>query len=353
MKTVTVIPGDGVGSEVVAAALRVIAATGAALEWDLVEAGAGSYEREGTVLPERVLESLRRTRVGLKGPLTTSTDAAYGSPNVALRSALDLHTTIRPTRSFEGLDGVEPGIDLVVVKMNHEDLYSRLGFAGGGEGADRLSDLLRDGGDAVRPGTAFSIKTMSEHEVRRVAQAAYEFAVATGRSRVTIVHKATLVPHADGLFLEVARAVGRSYPGIETDDALVDAVCERIIAKPGAFDVLLLPRMYGDIVSGVAAAKAGGIGLAPGVNIGEGCTLFEAAHGSAPRLAGRNRANPFALILSGVMMLHHLGEDEAADRIEAAVEALIRDGGPLTYDLAPAGRASTTSQVADAVIAKL
>lgn len=351
--TITLFPGDGIGPDVVNAAVQTISATGVQVEWDVVEAGASAFEREGVALPERAIESVRRTGVALKGPLTTSAEAAYGSPNVALRRALDLHTTIRPSRSLNGLRAGKQGVDLVVVKMNLEDLYSRIGFAAGSAAAISMGELLRSNGYEMGHEAAYSIKPLSAPEVQRVVEAAFEFASSAGRSRVTIVHKATLIPHTDGLFLEVARAVGKSYPGIEVDDALVDSVCERIIARPESFDVLVMPRMYGDIVSGVAAASVGGVGIAPGVNIGERYAVFEAAHGSAPRLAGTNRANPIGVIMSGAMLLRHLGEDEAADRIENAVAGVVEDGLTLTYDLARPGESSTTSEVTEAVIAKL
>lgn len=351
---VTLLPGDGVGPRLVAAAVEAIAATGVRIEWERVEIGATVFEREGVALPERAVESVRRTGVALKGPCATSADPAYGSPNVALRRALDLHTTIRPARDFKrSAANGGPRVDMAVVKMNHEDLYARLGCAAGSEAAESIAELMRAGGGAIGPETAFSIKPLSVPEVRRVARAACDFAIAAGRSRVTIVHKATLIPHTDGLFLETAREVGRAYPGLEVDDSLVDTVCERMIARPDSFDVLLTARMYGDIVSGVAAAAVGGVGLAPGVNIGDGCAVFEAAHGSAPRLAGTDRANPMALILSGAMLLRHLGERRAADRLEAAVERVVGEGRTLTYDLAEPGRAASTTEVTEAVIEQL
>ena len=350
--TITLLPGDGVGPELVDAAVEAIAATGVSIDWEKVETGESAFNREGRPLPERAVESVRRNGVALKGPMTTSADAAYGSPNVALREALDLHTTIRPSRSI-GADTAEAVVDLVVVKMNHEDLYSRMGFNRGTAAAASLDAMLGEHGHRVGPDTAYSIKPLSAPEVRRVAEAAFDFAHENGRSRVTIAHKATLIPHADGLFLEVARAVGDAYPEIEVDDELVDTVCERIVARPDRYDVLVMPRMYGDIVSGVAAASVGGVGIAPGVNVGEACVVFEAAHGSAPRLAGTDKANPIALILSGVMLLRHIGEGDAAQRLEWAVDDLVREGRTLTYDLARGGRASSTTEVTEAIIARL
>ncbi|MGH2952428.1 MAG: isocitrate/isopropylmalate dehydrogenase family protein [Solirubrobacterales bacterium] len=354
LHTVTVVPGDGIGPEVVEAACRVIDASGARIEWEVQEAGAAALERHGNPLPEQVAESVRRRGVALKGPLTTSADRAYGSPNVALREALDLHTTIRPCRALEGVAPPRPGVDLVVVKMNHEDLYARIGFAHDRAVSGELRELIRQTGAAeLTDDTGLSIKPLSQSGARRVIGEAFAYARAHGRSRVTVVHKASLMPETDGLFLEVAREVGDGYSDVAMDDELVDTVCERLVSKPESYDVLVTPRMYGDIVSGLGAALIGGPGMAPGVNIGEQCVVFEATHGSAPRLAGRGRANPIALIRSGAMLLDHLGEREAGERVEAAVGAVVREGRTVTYDLRPPGGSASTDEVADAVIAAL
>lgn len=351
---VTVIPGDGIGPDVVDAARRVLDASGPAIEWDVQEAGAAAVASEGTPLPERVVESVRRTGTALKGPLTTSVDTAHGSPNVALREALGLYATIRPCRALDGVGTALAGTDLAIVKMNTEDVYARIGYARGSAATAALRDLVRrDTGHELADDAGVSLKPLSASAARRVVVEAFEHARAHARSRVTVVHKAPLMPETDGLFLEVAREVGEGYPEIALDDELVDTVCERLVSRPAAYDVLVMPRMYGDIVSGVAAAAIGGPGMAPGVNVGDGCAVFEAAHGSAPRLAGRARANPIAVILSGALMLRHLGEREAADRVEAAVAAVARQGATLTYDLQPAGEPASTGEVADAVIAAL
>ena len=350
--TVTVVPGDGIGPEVVEAARRALNATGTPIEWDVQEAGTLVAEREGTPLPRRVIESVSRNRVALKGPLTTSTDPAYGSPNVALREALDLHTTIRPCRALEGIRGPHSRADLVIVKMNYEDLYDRIGYAGRSAEAAVLRDLIRrTTGRQIPEDAAMSIRPLSGSAARRVIKKAFEYARAHGRTRVTAVHKAPLIPETDGLFLEIAREVGEAYGDMKQDDELVDTVCERLVSRPGAYDVLVTPRMYGDILSGPGAALAGGPGMAPGVNVGGNCAVFEAAHGTAPRMHGRGRANPIAMILSGAMMLRHLGERDAGERLEAAVAKVVREGRTVSYDLKPAGGPATTKEVADAVIA--
>lgn len=352
--TVTVVPGDGIGPEVVDAARRVLDASGASIEWDVQEAGEVAVERGGRPLPERLVESVRRSGVAIKGPLATSAGAAFGSPSVALRAALDLHTTIRPCRALAGVPVPRPGADLVVVKMNQEDLYARIGFAAGDPATAELRDLVRRStGCRLAEDTGASVRPLSASAARRVVGEAFEYARAHGRARVTAVHKAPLIPQTDGLFLEVAREVGAGYSDVAFDDALVDTVCERLISRPGAYDVLVMPRMYGDIVSGIGAALIGGPGMAPGVNVGHGRAVFEAAHGSAPRLAGRGRANPIALILTGVLLLRHLGRWEAADRVDAAVAAVVREGRTLTYDLEPAAGPASTDEVAEAVIMAL
>lgn len=352
--TVTVVPGDGIGPEVTEAARQVLEATGVSIEWDVQTAGAAALEREGTPLPERVIESMRRNGVALKGPLAASTDSEYGSPSIAIREALGLHTTIRPCRALDGIRTPHPGLDLVIVKMNHEDLYAGIGFAQGSPSTAALGELiLNSAGRRLAEDAGASIKPLSGSAARRVASEAFEYARAHGRPRVTVVHKAPLMPETDGLFLESAREVAKAYADVTLDDELVDTLCERLVRGPAAYDVLVMPRMYGDLISGVGAALIGGLGMAPGVNIGGGCAVFEATHGSAPRLAGRGRANPIALILSGALLLRHLGEPKAADRLEAAVATVVREGRTVTYDLEPAGPPASTANVAEAVIGAL
>ena len=352
--TVTLVPGDGIGPEVVAAARLVLEATGVAIEWDVQEAGAAAFEREGTPLPARVIESVRRTGVALKGPLSTSAEPAYGSPNIALREALGLHTTIRPCQALHGLRTQRARADLVIVKMNQEDLYERIGYARGAAATAEVRGLIeRTTGHRLPADAAVSIKPLSTSAARRVVTEAFEYARAHGRSKVTAVHKAPLMPETDGLFLEAAREVGEAYADVELDDDLVDTVCERIVSRPDRYDVLVMPRMYGDIVSGLGAALIGGAGMAPGMNVGEGCAVFEAVHGSAPRLAGLERANPLALIRTGELLLRHLGESHSADQVGAAVAAVVREGRTLSYDLKPSGEPASTREVAEAVVAAL
>ncbi len=354
---ITLIPGEGIGPEVLGAARRAVDATGVSVDWDVQEAGAASFVREGSPLPTRLVESVRERGVALKGPFDTSTPHGYRSPSIALRRALDLHTTIRPCLALPGREVAAPEADLVVVKMNHEDVYAGIEFERSSESAAGLRKLVAaSGGPRLAADTGFTLKPISFSEARRVADAGFRFAVAQGRARVTAVHKASLMRESDGVFLAAATAVAAEYPQIRFDDALVDAVCEQLVTRAIEFDVLLMPRMYGDIVSGITAAVVGGVGLAPGVNLGPGCAVFEAAHGTAPRLAGQDAANPSAAILSAAMMLRHLGEERAARRLNEAVASVAAAGETLTYDMR-AGRervgAATTSQFADAVVAAL
>jgi isocitrate dehydrogenase (NAD+) len=354
---VALIPGEGIGPEVIAAARGVVDATGVAIEWDVQIAGAAAFEREGTALPDRVVESVRQRGVALKGPLDTANRHGYRSPSIALRRALDLHTTVRPCRAPAGIAVPAPDADLVVVKMNHEDTYAGIEFARSSAAADRLRELIvAEGGPALASDTGFSLKPISAGEARRVIAAAFDYARTHGRRRVTAVHKASLMRESDGVFLATAREVAAMCPEVEFDDALVDAVCEQLVTRASGYDVMVMPRMYGDILSGIAAAVTGGLGVSPGVNLGPGCAVFEAAHGTAPRLAGRDVANPTAAILSGVMLLRRLGEEEAAARLDDAVADVIADGTALTYDLRPGRQpagAASTSEFADAVVTAL
>ncbi len=347
----TVVPGDGIGPEVVSAARMVLDASGPAIAWDVQEAGASAREAEGVALPDRVVDSIKRSGVALKGPLQTAADLPHGSPNVELRERLGLHTTIRPCRALAGIETLRPDLDVVIVKMNQEDLYARLGLERGTPIVAELREALGTKTAArIAADAAVSLRPLSATAAAKTIEAAFSFARANGRRRVTAVHKAQLIPETDGLFLETARQIGGANPDVELDDALVDTVCERLITRPSAYDVLVMPRMYGDIVSGVSAALVGGPGLAPGVNLGEDCAVFEAAHGTAPHRAGSDRVNPLAVILSGAMLLRHLGESGAADRVEGAVERVLREGLVRTYDLAPPGEPATTQEMARAVV---
>ncbi|TME83528.1 MAG: isocitrate/isopropylmalate dehydrogenase family protein [Chloroflexi bacterium] len=329
---VTLIPGDGIGPELAEATRRVLDASGVGFEWDVVEAGEAVIERHGTPLPEYVLESIRRNRVALKGPITTPIGTGFRSVNVTLRQALGLYANLRPARSMKGLETRYENVDLVIVRENTEDLYA---------GIEHM----------VGPDAAESIKIITRTASERVARFAFDYAVANGRRKVTAVHKANIMKLSDGLFLESCRTVAAQYEGrVEFEDRIVDNMCMQLVQKPELYDVLVLPNLYGDIVSDLAAGLVGGLGVAPGANIGTEAAVFEAVHGSVPKYAGQNKANPTALMLSGVLMLRHLGETAAAERVETAIRDVVADGRSVTYDL---GGTAGTSDMADAVIERL
>jgi isocitrate dehydrogenase (NAD+) len=325
--TITLIPGDGIGPEVTAAAVRVLEATGVGLEWETEAAGASATAEFGTPLPARVLESVRRNQVALKGPTETPVGTGHRSINVQLRKELDLYANLRPVRTLPGVRSRYEGVDLVVVRENTEDLYSGLEHV-------------------VVPGVVESLKIITERASTRIALFAFAYAETHGRQRVSAVHKANIMKLSDGLFLDCCRRVAAEYPGLRYDEIIVDNACMQLVLDPTRFDVLLLENLYGDIVSDLCAGFVGGLGMAPGANIGDDAAVFEAVHGSAPDIAGRNLANPIALVLSGAMMLEHLGEVAAARRVREAVSAVLSEGNGLTRDLG--GRAST-SEIADAI----
>jgi isocitrate dehydrogenase (NAD+) len=338
---VTLIPGDGVGPEVVGAARRVLDATGIAIEWDERAAGQAAVDAGEEALPAATVESIRERGVALKGP-TATPRGGHRSANVALRAALDLHTSIRPV--------AYGGLDLVVARMNGEDLYAGIEWEAGSEGAEAVRRVVSDTlGASIEPDAGIGLKPLSRTAVERSTRTALDWASGAGRKRVTIAHKATVMRHTDGLFLEAARASAEAA-GWETDDMLVDTLCGELARRPERFDVLLAPILYGDLLSDLAAGLAGGPGIAPNANLGDDAAVFEPVHGSAPRIAGRNLANPFATILAGAMLLRHLGETQAAERIEAAIAA----AEVVTYDLAP-GRdeasAPSTDTVAESIAA--
>ena len=328
---VTLIPGDGIGPEVSLAARRVVDASGAQIDWHVEEAGEAQMAREGTPLPERTIESVARDRVALKGPITTPVGSGFRSVNVALRKKFDLYANVRPVRTFPGVQSRYEGVDLVVVRENTEDLYAGIEHMIGDYAAESIKLITRRGSE-------------------RIARYAFDYALRNGRHKVTAIHKANIMKCTDGLFLDTVRAVAAEYPQIEFTDEIVDAACMHVVQRPEAYDVLVLPNLYGDIMSDLCAGLVGGIGLAPSANIGADCAIFEAVHGSAPKHAGKNDANPTALMLSAAMMLRHLGETEAAGCIESAVLALLRGGVKVTYDL---GGGLGTSEFADAVIAEM
>ncbi|HYH93565.1 MAG TPA: isocitrate/isopropylmalate family dehydrogenase [Candidatus Saccharimonadales bacterium] len=329
---VTLIPGDGIGPELAEATRRVLDATGVAFEWEVQDAGEGVMAEHGTPLPEHVLESIRRNKVALKGPITTPVGEGFRSVNVALRQSLDLYANLRPARSMRGLETRYEDVDLVIVRENTEDLYAGIEH--------------RVGRDAAE-----SIKIITREASERIARFAFDYAVANGRKKVTAVHKANIMKLSDGLFLESCRTVAADYDGrIEFEDRIVDNMCMQLVQKPDLYDVLVLPNLYGDIVSDLAAGLVGGLGVAPGANIGIQAAVFEPVHGSAPKYAGLDKANPTALILSGALMLRHLGYPEVGERVETAVRDIIAEGTSTTYDL---GGSTGTSGFADAVIDRL
>src|SRR6266481_7933476 len=331
---VTLIPGDGIGPELAEATRRVLDATGIDFEWETVDAGEAVIAEYGTPLPDHVLESIRRNKVALKGPITTPVGGGFRSVNVTLRQALGLYANVRPARSMKGLETRYEDVDLVVVRENTEDLYA---------GIEHM----------VGPDAAESIKIITRAASERIARFAFEYAVANGRRKVTAVHKANIMKLSDGLFLESCTTVAAEYDGrIEFEDRIVDNMCMQLVQKPDLYDVLVLPNLYGDIVSDLCAGLVGGLGVAPGANIGEDGAVFEATHGSAPKYKGLNKVNPTALILSGMLMLRHLGEKAAGDRLEQAVAAVIAEGKHVTYDLKPHRDDPTavgTQEMADAI----
>jgi isocitrate dehydrogenase (NAD+) len=354
---VTLVPGDGVGPELSEATRRVLEGTGVAFEWDVQEAGADVMDRYGTPLPEHVLESIRRTKVAIKGPITTPVGTGFRSVNVALRKELDLYCCLRPCKSYPGVRSRYEGVDIVICRENTEDLYAGIEFEQGQPETAKLLDVLSDlTGREIREDSGISIKPISLTGSRRILRYAFEYARRYERRKVTAVHKANIMKFTDGLFLATAREVAQDYPDVEFEDRIVDNLCMQLVQRPEEYDVLVLPNLYGDIVSDLCAGLVGGLGLAPGANIGEEAAVFEATHGSAPKYKGLNKVNPMAMMLSGVLMLHHLGEDDAGDRLERAIAEVVAEGRAVTYDLKATRDDPTavgTSEVADAVLEKL
>ena len=312
---VTLIPGDGIGPELAEATKGVLEATGIGFEWDIQQAGEATIASEGTPLPDRVVESIRANGVGLKGPITTPVGSGFRSVNVALRKELELYANVRPARTMAGVESRYENVDLIIVRENTEDLYAGVEHMVGKDAAE-------------------SIKIITRAASQRIARYAFEYAVKNGRRKVTAVHKANIMKLSDGLFLESAQQVAAEYAGrVEFEDRIVDNMCMQLVQKPELYDVLVLPNLYGDIVSDLAAGLVGGLGVAPGANIGEKAAVFEPVHGSAPKYAGQNKANPTALILSAALMLRHLGETGAADAVESAVREVIAESRTVTYDL--------------------
>src|ERR671928_998747 len=354
---VTFIPGDGTGPEISEATQRVLEATGVDFEWDFQSAGADVYEEEGTPLPDRVLDSIKERGLAIKGPITTPVGSGFRSINVALRKELDLYACIRPCKAYEGVRTRFPETDVVIVRENTEDLYAGVEFEHDTEDADKLTRFLADElHSPVREHSGISIKPISEFGSERIVRAAFDYARDYGRRKVTAAHKANIMKFSDGLFLEVARRVAQDYSDIEFEDRIIDNLCNQLVSRPEEYDVIVLPNLYGDIVSDLGAGLIGGLGLAPGANVGDEYAVFEAVHGSAPKYKGQNKVNPMALMLSGVMLLRHVEERDAADRLEDAIADIIREGESVTYDMKPTRddpSAVGTSDVADAIIAKM
>lgn len=375
---ITLIPGDGTGPEITEATRRVIEATGVAIEWEVKEAGVDVMDKYGTPLPEEVLESIRRNKVALKGPITTPIGKGFRSVNVAMRKELDLFACVRPCKYYPGIRSKYADVDLVIVRENTEDLYAGVEFDLGSEEAKTIIEMS---GGKIRPDSAISIKPISVTGTRRIVKLAFDYAIANGRKSVTAVAKANIMKFTDGLFYEVAREVAKAYgakfewsnlepdagdetltieagrgAGILYQERLVDNMCMQLVQKPELYDVICLPNLYGDILSDLCAGLVGGLGVAPGANIGDESALFEPTHGSAPKYKGQNKVNPIAMILSGMLMLRHINETDAADRLEKAVAKIIAEGKYVTYDMKPDRNDPTavgTSQVADAIIREL
>ena len=357
MAKVTLITGDGTGPELAQAAKRCIDATGANIEWDIQEAGIDVMEREGTPLPERTIESVKKNRVALKAPITTPVGTGFRSVNVFLRQNLDLYACLRPCKSYKGVRSKYDNIDLIVVRENTEDLYAGIEFEMGQQTTAELIEWINSHSDRkVRDDSGISIKPISVEGTKRIVRFAFEYARKHNRRKVTSVHKANIMKFSDGLWLEVSREVAKEFPDIEFEDRIVDNMCMQLVQKPELYDVLVLPNLYGDIISDLCAGLIGGLGVAPGANIGENGAVFEATHGSAPKYKGQNKVNPTALILSGKLMVDYLGFEKEAQILEQAVADVIAKGEKVTYDL-KADRndpsAVGTSEMADAIIERI
>ncbi|HNS21174.1 MAG TPA: isocitrate/isopropylmalate dehydrogenase family protein [Sedimentisphaerales bacterium] len=357
MTNVTLITGDGIGPEIAEAARRCVDATGAQIHWEVAEAGVDVMARTGTPLPDATVESIKKNGVALKAPITTPVGTGFRSINVHLRQCLDLYVCLRPCKSYQGVRSKYQNIDLVIVRENTEDLYAGIEYQKGqGDTLELIDWLNKHSKKRIAPDAGISIKPISVTATERIVRFAFDYARKNGRKKVTSVHKANIMKFSDGLWLEVSREVAKNYPDIEFEDRIVDNMCMQLVQKPELYDVLVLPNLYGDIVSDLCAGLVGGLGVAPGANIGEKGATFEATHGSAPKYKGMNKVNPTALILSGVLMLRHLGKEDEANRLENAVAAVIAEGKNVTYDMKENRDDPTavgTSEMADAIIERL
>lgn len=354
---VTFIPGDGTGPEIAEATKRVLDATGVDFNWHVEEAGVDIMETAGTPLPDTVISSIRQNKVAIKGPITTPVGTGFRSVNVALRKELDLYACVRPCKSYEGVRSKYSDIDLVLVRENTEDLYAGIEFEKDTPDAEKIRREIEElSGSKIADHSGISIKPISVEGTRRIVQYAFDYAREYGRKKVTAVHKANIMKYTDGLFLAVATEVAKENSDIEFEERIVDNMCMQLVQKPELYDVIVLPNLYGDVLSDLAAGLVGGLGVAPGANIGADAALFEPTHGSAPKYAGQNKVNPMAMMLSGVMMLRYLKETDAADRMENAIAEVIREGTDVTYDMKADRNDPTavgTSGVADALVKKL
>ncbi len=343
---VTLIPGDGIGPELVETVKRVIEGTGVRINWETVDAGEDAIAKHGTPLPDSALESVKKNKVALKGPITTPIGTGFRSVNVALRKSLNLYACLRPCKSYPGVKSHFPAIDLVIVRENTEDLYAGVEYLNSSAGAQEIIKMSQG---KINPDANISIKPISRTATEKIAKFAFEFAVKNGRKKVTSVSKANIMKFTDGLFYEVCRETAKKYPKIQYEERLVDNMCMQLVQKPELYDVLVLPNLYGDIISDLCAGLVGGLGVAPGANFGDDCALFEAVHGSAPKYKGMNKTNPTALLLSAKMMLSHIGETEVANRLEEAITRVIKEGKQTTYDL---GGNAGTREMGDVILKK-
>lgn len=358
MYKITLIPGDGVGPEITEATRRCIEATGVEIDWEILDAGENVIEKYKTPLPKHVLESIKKNKIALKGPITTPVGKGFRSVNVALRKELNLYACLRPYKSYRGVRSKYENVDIVVVRENTEDLYAGIEFKKDSKEARELINVIKKLKAAeIREDSGISIKPISESASRRIVKFAFEYALKNKRKKVTCVHKANIMKYSDGLFLDTAREVAKEYEGrIAFEDRIVDNMAMQLVQKPEIYDVLVLPNLYGDIISDLCAGLVGGLGVAPGANIGDRAAVFEATHGSAPKYKGMNKVNPCGIILSSVLMLRHIGEDSAAKKLEDAVASVIAEGKSVTYDLKPTPNDPTavgTKEMADAIVKKI
>ncbi|MGB2706462.1 MAG: isocitrate/isopropylmalate dehydrogenase family protein [Candidatus Omnitrophota bacterium] len=354
---ITLIPGDGTGPEISHATRRAVEATGVKVKWDITQAGGDVIEKYKTPLPDSVIRSIRKNKVAIKGPIVTPVGSGFRSVNVKLRRELGLFACVRPCKLYKGVRSNYKNVDIVVIRENTEGLYSGIEFEKGTKALKAVcAAIQKNSGIKITDDAAVSIKPISEGASRRIVEFAFKYALERGRKKVTAVHKANIMKYTDGLFLEVAREEAKKFPDIEFEDRIVDNMCMQLVQKPALYDVLVLPNLYGDIISDLCAGLVGGLGVAPGANIGRDIALFEPTHGSAPKYKGQNKVNPTAMILSAVLMLRHIGEKEAARRLENAVASVIKEGKCVTYDLKEDRddpSAVGTKEMTDAIISKL